>query len=232
MSAVADLPEQSAVEHIVAQQEQLHSFTRMVLTKTPMEQPVSTTDSDGVLARYWELMQSLRRYERAMTAAASDLDPLTGLRTRAGMMHDLGHELSRFERTGRVFCAVIADIDHFKAINDTHGHDMGDRVLASVADHITRVLRAYDDAYRMGGEEFLLCLKETDLAGGLSAIERLRKSMREKPIILPDSKTVSITMSFGIAMCEMETKPEELLHRADGALYRAKNEGRDRVISA
>ena len=174
----------------------------------------------------------MRRLERAFAAAASDLDPLTGLRTRTSLVRDLEREISRFTRTDRPFCVAIADIDHFKTINDTHGHDAGDRVLASVADHISRSLRAHDDAFRLGGEEFLLCLKEADVSAGLTALERLRKGLRDIPIVLEGGKTVPITLSFGLAVCARAVTAHELLRRADVALYRAKKEGRDRVMVA
>jgi len=224
--------DQPAVERLATQHEQLHTLARLVLMKTTEGQSVTRKDDDDVIAKYQELLQGLRRLERAFAAAASDLDPLTGLRTRAGLLRDIERELSRFARTDRPFCVAIADIDHFKKINDTYGHDAGDRVLASIADHISRGLRAHDDAFRLGGEEFLLCLKEADLAAGLSVLERLRRGLREKPVTISAGKTIPVTLSFGLAVCARAVTAHELLRRADVALYRAKSEGRDRVVVA
>jgi diguanylate cyclase len=232
-NASASLPQdQPVIERLAMQHEQLHTLARLVLMKTPEEQSVARKDDDGVIAKYRELMQGLRRLERAFAAAASDLDPLTGLRTRAGLLRDLEREISRFTRTDRPFCVAIADIDHFKNVNDTYGHDAGDRVLASIADHISRSLRAHDDAFRLGGEEFLLCLKEADLAAGLTVVERLRKGLREKPIAVAEGKAVPVTVSFGLTVCGRGVTAHELLRRADVALYRAKSEGRNRVVVA
>ena len=89
-------------------------------------------------------MQALRRLERAFAAAASELDPLTGLHTRASLHAEIDREINRFTRTGRPFCVAIMDIDHFKKINDTHGHDAGDRVLAS-----SRIISAAACAHMM-----------------------------------------------------------------------------------
>ncbi len=224
--------DQPAIERIAALHEQLHKLVRLISMKTSEGVRIEEADDAAVLAKYQELMQNLRRLERAFAAAASGLDPLTGLRTRKDLLHELERELSRFQRTGRVFCVAIADIDHFKSINDTYGHDVGDRVLASVADRISHSLRTHDDAFRLGGEEFLLCLKEADLAAGQIVIERLRKILRDKPVMTLGEKNIFVTLSFGLAVCRHDMNADEFLRRADEALYRAKNEGRDRVVVA
>jgi diguanylate cyclase len=231
-SAAKTYPQaQPAIERIVEVQEQLHTLARMVMIKTSEPGRIGAEEDAGVVVKCQELIQGLRRLERAFAAAASGLDVLTGLRTRKGLLNDIEREVSRFKRTNRPFCIVIADIDHFKKINDSYGHDVGDRVLASVADHISRSLRAHDDAYRLGGEEFLLCLKEADAAAGHIVVERLRK-IREKPIAGPTGEKIAVTLSFGLAVSVSGITADELIKRADKALYRAKQEGRDRVIIA
>ena len=214
--------DQPAIEQIVELQDQLHTLARMVVMNTAEHGRIGTQTDAGVVVKYQELMKALRRLERAFAAAASGLDTLTGLRTRKGLLADIEREISRFKRTDRPFCLVIADVDHFKKINDSYGHDVGDRVLASVADHVSRSLRAHDDAYRIGGEEFLLCFKEADLTAGHVVIERLRKVLREKPILGPEGEKLAVTLSFGLVVSTKDAKAEELLRRADHALYRAK----------
>jgi len=223
---------QPAVERLVSLHDQLHTLARLVLMKTPDGRPVEPKDYENVLARYQELMQGLRRLERAFATAASGLDLLTGLRSRVGLQEDLAREHSRFLRTGKTFCVAVMDIDHFKKVNDTYGHDAGDRVLAAVADHISRGLRAFDDAYRVGGEEFLLCLKEADQAMGLMVLDRLRTGLEKKPVTLPDGKSITVTASFGMITSTKEIAPDKMTPRADQALYRAKNEGRNRIVLA
>lgn len=230
-NAIQTLPQdQPALEKVFELYEQLHMLARLVLMRTPDGAAVDPRDYENVITKYQELMQALRRMERAFSTAASGLDQLTGLRSRVGLEEDLAREHSRFVRTGKSFCLAVMDIDHFKKINDTYGHDAGDRVLAAVADHITRGLRSFDDAYRIGGEEFLLCLKEADKAMGLMVLERLRAGLEKRPITLSDGRTINVTASFGFIMSGKELAPDAMQQHADKALYRAKNEGRNRII--
>lgn len=231
-AALKALPQDDgAIQKISALQEQLHKLARLVFMTAPEEQ-ITRRDYDSVIMKYEELMQGLRRMERAFASAASGLDPLTGLRSRMGLMEDLAREQNRFLRAGRSFCIALMDIDHFKSINDTHGHDAGDRVLAAVADRVSRDLRSFDDAWRWGGEEFLLCLKEADEETGFRVLERLRAALEAKPVILANGKSIPVTASFGYAVSAVDTGPEDLIRAADKALYRAKSEGRNRIIRA
>lgn len=224
--------EQPAIERITTLHEQLHKLVKLVELKVPQGAAIERKDDDSIAVKYMELMQELRRFERAFAAAAADLDPLTGLRTRVSLPQDLQREISRAARASKPFFVAIMDIDHFKTINDTYGHESGDRVLASVADQISRGLRVHDDAYRLGGEEFLLCLKETDAAGSLLALERLRISLASTPISLNDGRKVPVTASFGLATSAATLSPDALVRKADEALYRAKQQGRNRVVVA
>lgn len=221
-----------AIERVTALHEQLHTLVKLVLIKEAETKTLDTKDDESIIAKYLELMQELRRFERAFAAAASDLDPLTGLRTRLTMAQDLEREISRTARSKRPFYLAILDIDHFKTINDTYGHENGDRVLVAIADQISRGLRGHDDAYRIGGEEFLLCLKETDAAGCAVVLERLRLAIEKNQISLSDGRTVSVTASLGVTACNGNgsIKSEALMRAADQALYRAKNEGRNSII--
>lgn len=232
-SAMQTLPQdQPALDGLNAVHEQLHTFARLVLMKTPDAMPVASGDYDSVAAKYQEFMQGMRRVERAFGAAASDLDVLTGLRLRLGLHEDLAREHARFLRTGKPFCLGAMDIDHFKKINDSHGHDAGDRVLSIVANHITRGLRSFDDAYRVGGEEFILCLKDLNRDTGFMVLERLRAGLEKKPVILADGKAINVTASFGLIVSTEQMEPEAMIKCADQALYRAKEEGRNRIIIA
>jgi diguanylate cyclase (GGDEF)-like protein len=224
--------DQPAIEKIAGHVEQLHTLVKLVLMKTPGDQMLPARDSDSITAKYKELMRDLRRCESAFAAAASGLDALTGLRSRDGLWRELEHEMQRFVRSGRPFCIAMMDVDHFKKINDNYGHDAGDRVLASVADHVSRKLRSHDDAFRFGGEEFLLCLKDADLATGMQVLERLRQSLADTPVTLNSATAIPVTASFGLAVSSDVSTVNELLRRADAALYRAKHEGRNRVVTA
>ncbi|WP_207460182.1 diguanylate cyclase [Azospirillum sp. SYSU D00513] len=225
-----DLAQQPAVQKLVTLHEQMHRHAKMVLLRAASGEWPAEPEYEAVIGRFEEFVLQLRRVERAFGAAASGLDPLTGLRTRRGMQEALDREQNRFRRVGQAFCIALCDIDRFKSINDTYGHDIGDRVLAATAAVISRGIRSFDEAFRMGGEEFLVCLKETSLQEGFRVIERLRRDLMASPITLPDGRVVTVTASFGLVEAQMELPVEEMVICADKALYQAKNTGRNRVV--
>ncbi len=138
--------------------------------------------------------------------------------------------LARFARTQQPFCLALADIDHFKCVNDRYGHDAGDGVLAATAAHISRSIRAMDEAFGMGGEEFLVGLKNTTLGYAVPIIERLRRDLEQAAMGLPDGRTLRITASFGLAEAAPGLGVDRLIKHADAALYEAKQTGRNRVV--
>lgn len=152
-------------------------------------------------------------------------DRLTGLGNRHKLDERLAHELTRSRRHGTALAVIILDIDHFKAVNDTYGHQAGDEVLAEMAALLQRHSRASDVLGRWGGEEFLLLCPETDESGAVSLAEQLRASIEAARF--PALKRV--TASFGVAAWRPADDGEALLRRADEALYRAKAKGRNRV---
>ena len=148
-------------------------------------------------------------------------DPLTGLSNRRFILTQLAGMISGARRHHRDLTAVVIDVDHFKAVNDTHGHAKGDKVLAAVAHALRDHLRAEDQLGRLGGEEFLALLPETGFDTAGAAAEKLRASVEE----------VGVTVSIGWAAWDGEA-PDVLLQRADDALYAAKARGRDCVVAA
>lgn len=225
-----DLLQQPAVQKLANLHEQMHRQARLILLKASGGELPTEAEYEGVAGRFEEFMLHLRRMERAFAAAASGLDPLTGLRTRRGMTEALEREHNRYRRAGEPFCVAMCDIDKFKGINDSYGHDIGDRVLAATAAVISRGVRSFDEAFRMGGEEFLVCLKETGLDEGYAVIERLRVDLMRSPVVLPDGRMVPVTASFGLVEAVADLTVDDLVVCADRALYQAKNSGRNRVI--
>lgn len=154
------------------------------------------------------------------------LDPLTGAGNRRSMEADLGALIENPDRRARPWSLVILDLDHFKRINDTHGHEGGDRVLMDFVSQVRGTLRRGDRLYRYGGEEFVLLLPDTDGAGVNSALQKLRQQIARGL----RSPSGAVTVSIGVA----EWRPGEdwtsTLSRADAALYMAKAEGRDRIV--
>jgi diguanylate cyclase (GGDEF)-like protein len=230
--AVKTLQDQPALDKLVGLYDQLHRIAKLALLKTPEGKSVTAADYDAVAIKYQEFITGLRRLERALATAESGLDTLTGLRSRAGMRDDLNRELSRFLRTRKPFCLALMDIDHFKRVNDTHGHENGDRVLSAISNYISRSVRPFDEAWRWGGEEILLCLKEVDAETGKMVLERVRSGLEKLPIRLIDGKEINITASFGMVVVDDQSTVESLLAKADTALYAAKAKGRNRIEPA
>ena len=162
----------------------------------------------------------------------SRTDPLTSLGSRLKLNEDLEAIGARAARYGNTFCAIMCDVDHFKAYNDHYGHIAGDKVLRTVAQALKATCRGSDQAYRYGGEEFLILLPEQALDTGLVAAERFRRAI-EGLAIPHDANPVKpiVTISAGVAplWSPQTTSMETWLSEADGALYRAKQLGRNRV---
>ncbi len=155
-------------------------------------------------------------------------DELTGVYNRRWLLDMLMHEKDRADRNGDSFCICLADLDHFKRINDTYGHNAGDIVLKSFAGTATRLLRCSDYVARYGGEEFLLFLPQTSLEAAETCVERMRKELIKTPFEgLPPE--LRVTMSVGVAQYQSEETICELINRADQALYRAKQGGRNQT---
>lgn len=160
------------------------------------------------------------------------VDPLTRLWNRAGGEEFLSRQHQIAVQKGEKFCIAMMDIDHFKKINDTHGHAAGDEVLREVARRILRSIRSQDFACRMGGEEFLLVIADPMATEALAVAQSIRDTIRSTPVPV-DGKDVRVTISMGLAYFDPAAivKPEEVIRLADEGLYRAKQTGRDRIIS-
>jgi len=160
-------------------------------------------------------------------------DQLTGLHNRRYMERHLSNLIGNAGKTGRPLAFLIMDIDYFKSVNDTHGHDIGDEVLREFSSRIGANVRGLDLACRYGGEEFVVVMPDTDISFAYMVAERLRRSVETTPFeISRDPRKLNITISIGIASSEGEKDTAEaLLHRADQALYRAKRDGRNRVVA-
>ncbi|GGG93019.1 GGDEF domain-containing protein [Silvibacterium dinghuense] len=160
----------------------------------------------------------------------SIIDPLTGVLNRRGLDQALSRELARSQRFGYPLTLAILDLDYFKAVNDRHGHAVGDAILHGVAGFLVQRIRQTDTLARLGGEEFLLMLPHVDLLASGNLVEQICRSLREWPSFTPDGEH-RITASFGVASTSAQRPltAEQLLREADIALYQAKAEGRDRV---
>jgi diguanylate cyclase (GGDEF)-like protein len=159
-------------------------------------------------------------------------DALTGVSNRRYFMAQAEQELRRSRRFARELSVMMIDLDHFKKVNDQHGHAAGDAVLQSAVKRALESLRQSDQLGRIGGEEFAVILPETGLAAATDAAERLRKHINERPFI-GERHAIPCTVSVGVAqMNAHDGSIDDLFHRADKALYRAKHGGRNRVETA
>ncbi len=160
-------------------------------------------------------------------------DELTRLLNRREFQRILEEEWDRSVRFQRPFSLVMVDIDHFKLINDTHGHQIGDEVLRHVASLLAGQVRNVDRVTRYGGEEFALIMVETDRPGAIESIKRLGVLLAETPCVISSSLTIEVTLSAGVASSLVDAgSASELVAAADRALYAAKKGGRNRIVAA
>jgi diguanylate cyclase (GGDEF)-like protein len=201
--------------------------------------PLDKTDPNSDIALVFRNVTQRREDERKMKKMQRELeryahtDALTGLKNRRLFMQRLEEESERVRRHGGELSVLLFDLDFFKTVNDTHGHDAGDKVLIAIAATTDKVKRASDVSARLGGEEFGILLPDTDQQGATHLAQRLRQAIEQMSVSLDTGIMVSITTSIGVATISRKTSelPNVLKH-ADNALYRAKDRGRNLVCSA
>lgn len=162
----------------------------------------------------------------------SRTDSLTGLMNRRALTDSLAYEIDRARRYQSELSLILCDIDNFKEINDTYGHDAGDRALQILSGTLKTILRRTDIAGRYGGDEFMLILPETSLTGAKSLADKLLTAMHETDLRFQDNKTLRLSMSIGVSALERDSDTENIdtfVKRADDAMYASKQSGRNRV---
>jgi diguanylate cyclase len=156
-------------------------------------------------------------------------DPLTGIATRFAMLPRLDQERERVSRTGENSSVGMVDIDKFKDVNDTHGHNVGDIVLQEVATYLLNNLRRYDQICRYGGEEFLILLPSSHPRRAKRVLDRLRRGLKRRRIVIGEQTAISVSASFGISALKPDDSIMTAIDHADQAMYAAKKAGRNRV---
>ena len=198
--------------------------------------------TDTLAAQRWALQETNLNLEHQVEVRTQELqeanqmlerlarqDALTGLNNRRAADERLLEEFQRWGRSGATYALLLMDIDFFKRVNDTYGHEEGDRVLQHVAELLRQQVRSTDFLARFGGEEFLALLPDTDREGAQVMAEKLRAQVEASPL----EPVGRVTLSIGLALIKAgDTDPEAALRRADAALYRAKGAGRNRVDAA
>jgi len=204
----------------------------MLTALTSSEQKVEGLDqgADDYITKpfdVYELMAHIRVGERTVIKKReATIDGLTKAFNKSYFNMYLAQEVNRTQRYKRHLSLIMSDIDHFKKINDTYGHLVGDSVLQAVTQIIMQQCRRSDLVARFGGEEFVILLLETPLEGGKTAAEKIRQAIASYTF----EKIQSLTMSFGVASLTTDIDGQELLHQADVALYEAKKNGRNQVV--
>ncbi len=198
---------------------------------------IRPVDKNEMLARVRTQIKKKRYAERLRdnvqkSAEMAITDGLTGLFNRRYMEMHLASLVEQAASRGKPIAVLIIDIDHFKAVNDTYGHDAGDEVLREFALRIRKAIRNIDLACRYGGEEFVIVMPETDVAVATMVAERLRRRIATEPFAIEQgARQLTVTISIGLAaLADANDNAAAILKRADTALYRAKNEGRNRVV--
>ncbi|HEY8462650.1 MAG TPA: diguanylate cyclase [Bacillota bacterium] len=159
----------------------------------------------------------------------SQTDALTGLYNRRYLIEKLEEEVARYQRNRKPFSLIIADIDDFKSINDSYGHECGDYILKQIAKILTVSVRDIDSIGRWGGEEFLILLPETPVNGAQILAERIKNNLHNN-VIVYNGTLISATLTFGIAMFEGEATVDAVIRQADYCLYEGKRKGKDCII--
>ncbi|HUG85172.1 MAG TPA: GGDEF domain-containing protein [Euzebya sp.] len=182
-----------------------------------------------VLTRNVGLLTSARA-RADLLALQATTDPLTGISNRRRLDDDLRQLLNTARRYDHPLSVILVDLDHFKDVNDTYGHDIGDAVLIATVDRMGDTIRQADILGRWGGEEFLIIAPHTDLPAATAQAERCRGALAAAPVIY-NGVVVPVTASFGVTALHPDDDARILIRRADLAMYTAKSEGRDRVVT-
>lgn len=169
--------------------------------------------------------------QNRMLEQLANQDMLTGLYNRRQLSETLQQEVERSRRYGTDMSLIMLDLDYFKRVNDTFGHDFGDYVIKEFAARILSCIRQSDVAFRFGGEEFIVLLPQTDLRGAMATAEKIRSRCADLPFENA-SHTIAMTVSIGVASCPKQplTDNEDMICQADHALYIAKEQGRNRIV--
>lgn len=217
-----------AITDRVVDTEKRRQMVQMVLRLTTLDIALATEVYHR--ARIEDLGRSVKHLELEQEILREQIeqDALTSVSSRTSLLRELEGAIAKAGRTGQPLCVVMADLDHFKDVNDNHGHLVGDQVLKEVAARIKAALRAFDLVGRYGGEEFVLLLEDTSPHTAQQIAERIRLRISSEPIHTGECN-LDITISQGLAVYREGEDSSMLLSRADKAMYRAKQAGRNCV---
>jgi diguanylate cyclase len=222
---------QPSFDAIEAEHLRLHHLADRVLGEAANGSGVETAHYDELMACGSQLRLELETLRHEIETALRDRDAVTGAFGRVEILPALREAGELVRRDVQQACIAFMDLDHFKEVNDLHGHRLGDQVLAGVVQHLTDHLRSYDRVFRYGGDEFLILLPAAHIEVAAQLIERLRIGLAGTTLAVDESgRPLGMTASFGITPLEPDVSAEEAVDRADKALLLAKASGRNRVM--
>jgi diguanylate cyclase len=231
----ANLPHFEAIDaqaaHRVEQVHQaMHDAIRSICASMLAGEPGKDAELVAFEQSQSELLVLLARFKTSILSNAVRNDPLTGLPLRYGIEGDFALQQKDARRNRNLFYVALIDIDHFKRINDSFGHPVGDRVLRELADTMNRNLRGNEPLYRFGGEEFLWLMQCKSAGEAEQSARRLLSTIRTTPVPIAKDQSVTLTVTLGMAQVGDHEELASALERADVALYKGKETGRDRFV--
>lgn len=205
----------------------VHELATKLLLELDTKKAVSNLDYERFASSSELFRLELSALKCELETLLYNRDPLTSAINRVNMLEMLREQHELVRRNVLSCVLVMVDIDLFKSVNDTYGHQAGDQVLTTVSKYIIDNLRPYDKVFRYGGDEFLICFQQLDLKHGYELIERLREGIANMEINLPTKNKMHVTVSCGIALLDASVPMEQSIARADKKAYIAKSEGRN-----
>lgn len=205
----------------------LHELAAQLLTKLTTETSITLADYDEFNTGLDQFRLEVKTLEREIEGILYNHDPLTGAETQLAMATELNKLAEQVQQNIQTCSIAIMNLDHLKHLNDTYGHDTGDRALSVAVRYVVEQLRPYDRVFRYNHEKFLISMPGTDLQTSYRVIERIRQKLHAIAVAYEGPQPIFITASFGLALLEADISPEQCIHHADQAMYAAKSAGRN-----
>ncbi|MDR3391792.1 MAG: diguanylate cyclase [Sulfuriferula sp.] len=205
----------------------MHQLAARLLIKLTTDTPITLGDYDDFNIGLDQFRLEVKTLEREIEGILYSHDPLTGAETHAAMTAELGKLAEQVNEHIQTCCVAVMNLDHLKQINNTHGHDIGDRALSVAVRYVVEQLRPYDRVFRFNHEKFLITMPGTDLQSSYRVVERIRQKLHTIAVAYDGPKPIFVTASFGLSAFEPGLDPKQSVNHADQAMYAAKTAGRN-----